>query len=518
MAGSPGHAESVYDSVPLPLGKTMCIRVIKIRPITTSDLSDLIVCDFSILDVDNGALIYDEETSHQSSHRTSEPLEASERVEYQAVSYTWGDPPANHIIELNGTSFSVRRNLWAFLRQARANGVTGFLWIDAICIDQTTIGERNHQVGMMGAIYSQAKCVIVWLGEGSDEHRSYLAKMFDDCIKHGRSKDYEMKNDNFEMVKEFLYMPYWRRAWIVQEYYLASRKDIWYGELRVDQRRLKIMQFVLYDDILFHITPAASLWRTQERLHSEDTGRIGGGFQKFLTLMHLMLHLQCADLRDRVFAILPLLTCEERKELGINPDYSKTPTDLFLDVATRLRKGVDEKSYLNYFEDLERVLEPDLGNRVGQLIFLDLRAMYRPFHRVKELDHVDHQCERQSQSPPDIGIEGCSYCHRKPVLRFYDWKIRYPWDPNPMCFSKKEWQTYVQSLLTSDDEGDKDLGYRYGRDYMLGPALSDESHDLMESSVSSQPGVDRPKKARARKRRELINFVSNCPKVLHLKK
>lgn len=42
--------------------------------------------------------------------------------------------------------------------------MTGYLWIDAICINQATTLEKNHQVSMMGMIYSQAECVIVWLG------------------------------------------------------------------------------------------------------------------------------------------------------------------------------------------------------------------------------------------------------------------------------------------------------------------------------------------------------------------
>lgn len=41
------------------LENTVCIRVIKIRPSTTSDFSDTIVCDFSILDVDKGTLVGD---------------------------------------------------------------------------------------------------------------------------------------------------------------------------------------------------------------------------------------------------------------------------------------------------------------------------------------------------------------------------------------------------------------------------------------------------------------------------
>jgi hypothetical protein len=39
-----------------------------------------------------------------------------------------------------------------------------WLWIDALCIDQSNAMKRNHQVQQMGLIYSQAERVMVWLG------------------------------------------------------------------------------------------------------------------------------------------------------------------------------------------------------------------------------------------------------------------------------------------------------------------------------------------------------------------
>ncbi|KAI3579715.1 heterokaryon incompatibility, partial [Fusarium oxysporum f. sp. albedinis] len=41
-----------------------------------------------------------------------------------------------------------------------------FLWIDQICINQSDIDERNHQVPIMGNIYRKAYRVFVWLGTG----------------------------------------------------------------------------------------------------------------------------------------------------------------------------------------------------------------------------------------------------------------------------------------------------------------------------------------------------------------
>lgn len=40
------------------------------------------------------------------------------------------------------------------------------LWVDAICIDQGNIAEKNTQVPLMSTIYSHA-AVLVWLGTGN---------------------------------------------------------------------------------------------------------------------------------------------------------------------------------------------------------------------------------------------------------------------------------------------------------------------------------------------------------------
>lgn len=48
------------------------------------------------------------------------------------------------------------------------------MWIDAVCIDQTNLLERNHQVGMMGDVYRNAMQVRAWLGlERHDSAEAY---------------------------------------------------------------------------------------------------------------------------------------------------------------------------------------------------------------------------------------------------------------------------------------------------------------------------------------------------------
>lgn len=88
------------------------------------------------------------------------------RPAYRTLSYTWGDATHKQTILLNGYSFQVTRNLAQALRRIRdIGGHQWYWWIDAVCIDQSNVGERNQQVAIMRDIYSLCTEVLVYLGE-----------------------------------------------------------------------------------------------------------------------------------------------------------------------------------------------------------------------------------------------------------------------------------------------------------------------------------------------------------------
>jgi hypothetical protein len=87
---------------------------------------------------------------------------------YEALSYFWG--PADFVKRLFcGTEIIyITRNCSYALHHLRYATEPRILWVDACCIDQKADGERNHQVGMMGDVYRNAKCVLVWLGKAEN--------------------------------------------------------------------------------------------------------------------------------------------------------------------------------------------------------------------------------------------------------------------------------------------------------------------------------------------------------------
>ena len=89
--------------------------------------------------------------------------------QYEALSYSWDAQVPTSNITCDGRALPITANCEAALRRLRRRSKTRLLWIDSICIDQTSILERNVQVPLMGEIYGKAQRVIIWLGENTPQ-------------------------------------------------------------------------------------------------------------------------------------------------------------------------------------------------------------------------------------------------------------------------------------------------------------------------------------------------------------
>jgi hypothetical protein len=84
---------------------------------------------------------------------------------YETISYCWGSSGVTTPINLDNFLVSVPSSSEAALRRMRFSGKPRVLWIDAICIDQSSLSERSDQVTFMSTIYSLSKQNLVYLGE-----------------------------------------------------------------------------------------------------------------------------------------------------------------------------------------------------------------------------------------------------------------------------------------------------------------------------------------------------------------
>ncbi|KAH8811281.1 heterokaryon incompatibility protein-domain-containing protein [Xylogone sp. PMI_703] len=90
---------------------------------------------------------------------------------YEALSYTWSssvDQLQIRVLDEEDAWLPVTVNLSSALRYLRHSKNPRSLWIDAICINQKDLQERQSQVQMMADIYQSANRVIVWLGPECD--------------------------------------------------------------------------------------------------------------------------------------------------------------------------------------------------------------------------------------------------------------------------------------------------------------------------------------------------------------
>lgn len=154
---------------------------------------------------------------------------------YYALSYTWGDSRHTRTIYVNSKPLTVRANLWSFLKHARDVFPNNSFWIDAISIDQDDIVERNHQVKLMGRIYSKADKTIVWLGSDSVSINHLFWQILqadtDEDLNSVGTTELKQYIQTAFMLTQF---PYWSRMWIVQELLLSNRVQLMYNDDLID--------------------------------------------------------------------------------------------------------------------------------------------------------------------------------------------------------------------------------------------------------------------------------------------
>jgi hypothetical protein len=114
---------------------------------------------------------------------------------YEAVSYVWGLPLFVKQILCGDEIIPITKSCSYALHHLRRTKESRFLWIDACCIDQNSDLERNHQVGMMGDVYSNARRTLVWLGKSEtnylydDRHALKYIKSIGKSVIRGKGNE-----------------------------------------------------------------------------------------------------------------------------------------------------------------------------------------------------------------------------------------------------------------------------------------------------------------------------------------
>ena len=78
------------------------------------------------------------------------------KLRFEAISYCWGSRAVEkeHYSTCDGKRISITGNTATILRRLRLSTDTRRVWMDSVCIDQSSISERSQQVTLMGHIFS----------------------------------------------------------------------------------------------------------------------------------------------------------------------------------------------------------------------------------------------------------------------------------------------------------------------------------------------------------------------------
>jgi hypothetical protein len=304
---------------------------------------------------------------------------------FEAVSYAWGKEGLNCTILCNGQSLRVSQTIVDLFQALSSTESIGILWIDAICINQASVAEKNAQVPKMRTIYSEAETVWVWLGRGSPEtdivfdHLSEVKHGMDHCLTDGKF-DYKRYSEIIESTHkprrsykgpsvvwligniltvadkvvesrgvydavdtdfmiDLLNLPWFSRTWTVQELVLARNAFVLCGTKCLQWKRLESTVAWPEDYENRHAwskdpgntsNPATFISYLKCYTEHEKLREQGGeGWMPIEAALELVRSKNATDPRDKVYGVYGLLIEKTLPQV----DYHRSIRDVYTDIT-----------------------------------------------------------------------------------------------------------------------------------------------------------------------------------------
>lgn len=287
--------------------------------------------------------------------------------DYVALSYTWGDASQTISVLVNGQITQVTQNLWDCLYVELSTTTTEqpaarlWLWIDALCINQSDLDEKSAQIKRMGDIYSHALSCNVWLGTASEDSDAAieilkelgerfeingapiedLALTPENDIAVGKIQSKFGENSSKALLS-LLNRSYWKRLWIIQEivlsrgfgYVVCGAAAISLTQLFLASARLGYEGMMVESEIYQHwnITDNNRLPHISTLCFDEPPAGID-----IYKLLRLCRTAEQTDARDKVYGLMNLVSPEISRL--IIPDYRLSTEDVFIGFTKAVIKG-----------------------------------------------------------------------------------------------------------------------------------------------------------------------------------
>lgn len=309
---------------------TLCTHLSAFPHLSGSD------CFFRLFTIDH----VDENT-----HVTISLLEgaASHGVAYDAISYAWDDEKPSVRVTCNSGEIRITSSLHVALCQFYSLGFRQPLWADQICVSQIDDKDKARQVPMMGAYFTEASTVRIWLGpstELSDLAFDYVPRFMQTITSLDvntypsasslRSLGLPVDGDPFwHGLGDVICRRWFSRLWTLQEAGLAKQAYLYCGSKKLSLESWGSVTKALTDYAILYLVKGRpeldDRWTdyyTRALLIPLVQNLIRGGNRVPLPeLMTIARAREASQPVDAVYAVLGLMDADVRKQITV--DYSR---------------------------------------------------------------------------------------------------------------------------------------------------------------------------------------------------
>ncbi|KAN0079145.1 Heterokaryon incompatibility protein (HET) domain containing protein [Elaphomyces granulatus] len=306
---------------------------------------------------------------------------------YEAISYVWGDPtPTNSINCFDGAQegiLGIGANLTKALVTFRLIDRPRRIWVDALSINQEDLTERQSQVRLIGKVFSDAECVLCWLGDFNDlEDGEFRARLATNFLRNFNRKPQEHLQVAYQLlfsenciaewkptvlaswraVKELFDLEYFHRVWVIQEVGVARHARMFWGSSQVWLDWTEVAAFSGYMDakgasIVNHLQLKS--WMANHVTLVWDMTAEGHPIYSFVEVLHWARVHQCTDPRDRIYGLLSHPSAIVNGSLLIEPSYRISTSQAYTDLAVNV---------IEQTNSLQTLALVDHGEDSGQIV------------------------------------------------------------------------------------------------------------------------------------------------------
>ena len=321
---------------------------------------------------------------------------------YDAISYAWGSSDAKHPLLLSTISnelidgnvcvahepfrngfLLINDNLHAFLQELRRRRYNKFLWIDAICINQSESQEKSVQIPRMKSIYETSDNVLLWLGQATITELDAIATLptlteklqcassLQDELDPGDHESFTKidlpgpDKPSWKALGTLMMRPWWKRLWTLQEVVVAlpyenPNVSVMCGSSTIKWADLDAFAVSMTSRHFRDWTITGDIGVSIDELHGYDSidqiracrealdWAIAGPPLLFATRGRL-----ATDPADHVFGIMAMLSKATVRELGV--DVSLPVKTVFVNYGKHYIRNETTECLLNHNSSVEKL-------------------------------------------------------------------------------------------------------------------------------------------------------------------